>query len=165
MKLNIGGSAGELEGGVGSSLLTGFINVDMRPIRGVDVVADVRALPFDDESIEEIRASHVIEHFHGDELLDVVLEWNRVLTVGGLLRIYCPNAKEIAKRYLKCDISINKFSRLLFGNQTYAENYHRVAIDRIRLDTLVMGAGFVIIGRDPRPKAYVYDLGVQAVKE
>ena len=164
MKLNLGGCE-RIEGGRGSPPLTGFTNVDCRDIYGVDLVADVRILPFNDGSIEEIRASHIIEHFSPKEIPHVLAEWQRVLKVGGLLRVYCPNVDAIIRRY--CDsgeLDLNTLNAHLFGRQNYPENLHRSAINRVRLNMLVVQAGFNIVGQAPRPNAYRYDIGVQAIK-
>jgi len=53
--------------GCGKSILPGWVNLDARPLPGVDVVFDLddcarTPLPFPDDSVDEILASHVIEH-------------------------------------------------------------------------------------------------------
>jgi predicted SAM-dependent methyltransferase len=165
IKLNLGGVE-EFEGGSGSPRLVDFTNIDICPnLRGVDIVCDIANLPmFKDISVDEIRVSHAIEHLPLDKIDLALKEWHRILIPNGLLRIYCPDAKKIAQDFVENKIDCVKYSRLLFGNQDYKENYHLLAIDRQRLDELVISAGFKIIGRDPRPNAYPYDLGVQAKK-
>lgn len=37
--------------------------LDVRPVEGVDVVADAHKLPFDDGYFDHVFSSHVIEHF------------------------------------------------------------------------------------------------------
>jgi SAM-dependent methyltransferase len=49
--------------GSGNEPLSGYINVDRRHCPGVNVIADVRQLPFAQESIDRITASSVLEHF------------------------------------------------------------------------------------------------------
>jgi SAM-dependent methyltransferase len=64
----------------------GYIAVDDAPSPGLDLVADMRALPFEDASIDEIRAEHVVERFGRDELrFDVLPHWYRLLRPGGHL--------------------------------------------------------------------------------
>ena len=164
IKLNLGGCEIR-EGGFKSPPLRGFTNVDLRPCRGVDVVCDIRELSnWKSSTVTEIRASHVIEHFEAKELPGILKEWHRVLILGGLLRVYCPDAYIIISQYMSGLINNKKFNTLLFGGQKYSTDFHKVALDRKRLDTLVEKAGFKIIDRLPRPNAYVYDLGVQAIK-
>ena len=168
LKLNLGGT--ELfDGGEGSEELKGYTNVDIRPGKGVDVVYDLSKakLPFADETFQEIRASHVIEHLYPDKVSAVLKDWTRVLKVGGLLRIYCPNAGKIMMDYCKSIITMEEASIKLFGNQDYKENLHRIAFDKKRLIALIEStAGLKCVSTDPRPNLnYRYDLGIQAVKQ
>lgn len=163
MKLNIAGTEAR-DGGPSSPLLEGFTNVDIREIPGVDVVADVRALPFKVGTIEEIRASHIIEHLHSDDIQKTVNHWASLLKKGGLLRIYAPNARRLAEDLVTSTLTIEEFSRQMFGNQSYVGNLHLVAVDQERLERWVLNAGLTLVGAKPRPQAYIYDLGVQATK-
>ena len=163
IKLNLGGNE-KLEGGSGSPELTGFINVDARCMNNIDVVADIRKLPFQNKSVDEIRASHVIEHISVNDIPGTLAEWNRVLKIGGILRVYCPDALKIMQARVTERITQEQASRLIFGNQNYKENLHRIALDRGMLERFLLQAGFQIVSRDPRPKSYQLDLGVQCVK-
>ena len=58
---------------------------------------DVQFLPFADGSIEEIRASHVLEHIERPYLLEVVQHWVDKLQPGGILRIAVPDFDEIIR--------------------------------------------------------------------
>lgn len=49
--------------GSGNAPLPDHVNVDHRAVAGVDVVADVRALPFAEASAHMVRASSLLEHF------------------------------------------------------------------------------------------------------
>jgi SAM-dependent methyltransferase len=67
--------------GCGRSPLAGWINLDMLPGTGVDVVADLDRcsevpLPFEDNSVTEILGSHVLEHIH--QPLPLMQELHRV---------------------------------------------------------------------------------------
>ncbi|MFN8533352.1 MAG: hypothetical protein U0556_07375 [Dehalococcoidia bacterium] len=74
--------------GAGSRAESGFINVDLRPRPGIDVVADVRRLPFCRRSIAEIQAIALLEHFENPyEVLD---EFGRIVTRDGMVRIDVP---------------------------------------------------------------------------
>ena len=49
--------------GSGNEPLRGHVNVDRRSVSGVQVVADVTALPFAAAAAREVRASSLLEHF------------------------------------------------------------------------------------------------------
>jgi len=73
--------------------IAGFTSVDFNPDVNPDVVADVRELPFPDESADEIYASHVLEHLpYGNKALE---EWLRVLKPGGMLTVVVPDINGI----------------------------------------------------------------------
>lgn len=165
IKLNIGGTETR-EGGFGSPELKGFTNIDVRSVPGVDIVhnCEEAALPFHNGMVDEIRASHVIEHFHPKRLNFVIKDWIRVLKPGGILRIYCPDARKICEHLVHKRIPIDEARRLLFGNQTYGENLHRNMFDQPLLIGLVQKYGCILIGTNPRPNAYQYDMGIQAKK-
>lgn len=73
--------------GCGRKKWDGFLNVDLKDS---DHDCDIRQLPFEDESSEEIHAIHVCEHFLITEIVPVLEEWRRVLKQGGLLCIELP---------------------------------------------------------------------------
>ena len=75
--------------GSGSTRIAGFTNVDLNAAEDVDVVADVRELPYFDSSVAEIYASHILEHIDYD--YPVLEEWARVLVPGGLLTVSVPD--------------------------------------------------------------------------
>jgi predicted SAM-dependent methyltransferase len=73
--------------GCGRKKWEGFVNVDLS---GADLNCDIRRLPLLSETVEEIAAIHVVEHFFLTEVADVLLEWCRVLKNGGRLVIEMP---------------------------------------------------------------------------
>lgn len=88
MKLNLGSNETRMDG---------FINVDLIEHPNVDVVADARKLPYEDDSINEIFNSHLIEHFDFFEGFKALKEWYRVLKPEGVLQIECPNFDAICR--------------------------------------------------------------------
>ena len=89
MKLNLGS---------GCRNLPDYTNIDIDP--RADVQADLRQLPFENESADEIVAIHVIEHFYRWEVVDVLKEWSRVLKPGGRLVLECPDLAKILRNIL-----------------------------------------------------------------
>ena len=85
--------------GCGSYLIRGFINVDYFSERyygdgkfnriHYDMRSDI--LPFDDNSLDTIFCSHVIEHIETEHVIKFIEESYRVLKAGGVLRITCPD--------------------------------------------------------------------------
>lgn len=89
MKLNLG---------CGSKKIEGFTGVD---IKAADVVADIRKLPFDDDSADEIMAIHVCEHFYIHEIIPTLVEWRRVLKPGGTMALELPCLDKVLMHFAK----------------------------------------------------------------
>lgn len=80
--------------GCGRDVQVGWVNVDRVPLPGVDVVADLDAcarvrLPFDDDGIDEMRMSHVLEHI--DDTLGLMAELHRIARAEARLTIRLPH--------------------------------------------------------------------------
>ncbi len=84
--LNIG------SGGDENRRLPHAINGDLSTVGKPQVVFDAKRLPFADNSMTMIMASHVFEHLTFSEAKEAISEWLRVLHPKGLLRIAVPDA-------------------------------------------------------------------------
>jgi len=164
MKLNVCGNEVR-EGGKDSPLLEGFINIDARPLPKVDLVWDItNGLPFENESIEEIRCSHTLEHFKYDDILRILAEFRRILQYNGVLRIYVPDFDKVNRDLEDNKLTMREASYYLLGGQRNEYDLHRYLFTNMELVRIVESAGFIIDGNKPRPNAYRYDLGIQAHK-
>jgi len=79
----------KLNVGCGPMQYEGWVNVDFDVKYNPDVVADARALPFEDDTVDELYSSHLLEHFGYEE--PVLEEWRRVLRKGGKITIVVPD--------------------------------------------------------------------------
>jgi SAM-dependent methyltransferase len=75
-------------GGAGSVAPSGFLNLDIEYFPGVDLVADVEALPLGTDSVAAIECDAVLEHVR--DPVRAVTELLRVLRPGGFLHIVVP---------------------------------------------------------------------------
>ncbi|HWO93856.1 MAG TPA: class I SAM-dependent methyltransferase [Dehalococcoidia bacterium] len=76
--------------GCGMSKHLGTLGVDIAPLAGVDVVADINTgLPFRDSVIDEVHMSHTLEHV--DDFLATMEEIWRVCKDGALFYIRLPH--------------------------------------------------------------------------
>lgn len=116
--------------GCGSSVAPGWINLDNSPnarlskvpglrwlLWKVGVLSDqhyavqwpkgvilhdlTRRLPFADNSIDYVYASHVLEHLSQANARRLLLDIHRVLRPGGLLRLVVPDLSFGARRYVE----------------------------------------------------------------
>lgn len=85
MKINLGS---------GYKRIDGFLNVDDDPLVNPDYsinLDDINIkLPFDDNSIEEVRAHHILEHI-GEGFIPLMKELYRVCKHGAILDIIVPH--------------------------------------------------------------------------
>ena len=129
--------------GCGHIAMAGFANVDARPLPGVDIVADLRQLPFVEKSIDELRATHVIEHFTERALLAEVLpHWLSVLRKGGTLTVTAPNANTMMRAYVEGRASWATTKYVLMGGQEYEGDFHFALLDPDQVCVMMKKAGF-----------------------
>jgi SAM-dependent methyltransferase len=76
--------------GCGSDVRRGWVNLDVAPLPGVDVVHDLAhlPLPFPDASFSEVLARDVLEHV---DWIPVLRDVHRVLRPGGRLTLSSPH--------------------------------------------------------------------------
>ena len=104
--------------GCGTNKLPGWVNIDSvagcRPDRVLDLT---QPLPYPDQSVDEILAEDLLEHF--DKYLRYVVfgEWARVLKVGGKITLQVPNFKKILFRYFK--FGFDNFVDFIFGENMW----------------------------------------------
>lgn len=115
----------------------------------VDYIGNASDLSqFEDESIEAIYASHVLEHFYytlNDELSIALSEWHRVLKQGGQMMISVPDLKTLCWLYTRPDtVPQDRFliMRAIFGGHTNQYDVHKVGLDFDTLCFYLEKAGF-----------------------
>lgn len=92
-----------------------YINIDLYAPEDarVDFRHDVRKLPYDDNTVDEIKAFHIIEHFDFFEGQEVLKEWYRVLKPGGKLYLETPDFLETCRAFVNSD---EQFRIVLYGH-------------------------------------------------
>lgn len=74
----------------------GWITVDHKKSS-----AEAWSIPLPDKSCEIVFCSHMIEHISFYKIDKVISEINRVLIIGGTLRIICPDLFKLVKAYVE----------------------------------------------------------------
>ncbi len=106
----------------------GFLTVDIDPACDPDIVADVTDLHgIASGSVDEICASHVLEHIPWPLSFRALAEWARVLRIGGRLRVAVPDLA-LLSRLIAEGRNVWCAAGLLFGvgrleNQLEAHQY------------------------------------------
>jgi len=82
----------KLDLGCGLNKRENFIGVDSIDFKGVDVVADLtKTWPWADDTVDEIHASHFIEHLTGEQRIHFANETHRVLKKGAKATLIAPH--------------------------------------------------------------------------
>lgn len=130
--------------GCGDDIQVGYTNIDVRALPGVDVVADIRSLPFDADSLMEIRAVDCLEHIGRKETIPTLKHWHDLLMVGGLLTIQGPCLDLIMKELMAADTFywLEEGIAKLYGEQDYPENTHKTVFQSKLLLHYLAETGF-----------------------
>lgn len=114
--------------GCGTDIQQGYENIDIRDLPNT-IKADVCNLPYEPNSVDEIRAVDIYEHISFKESQILLNHWVSLLKPGGLLIIRSPSIEVLARRILT-SVNIKDIEdsiAYIFGNQDYKENTHFTA--------------------------------------
>lgn len=99
---------------------------------------------FENNSVDLIYASHVIEYFDREEVVELLTEWKRILKVGGTLRIAVPNFEALAALYLDGSLKLNGCLGPLYGKMEMDDKiiYHKTTYDFESIEAILLSCGF-----------------------
>ena len=137
MKLHIGGK----------EIKEGWKILNIQKNEGVDFVGSITDLSqFEDESIDEIYASHVVEHVDQKNIKETLKGIYRVLKNNGKFYVSVPDLDILCKIFIeKTAPQRVKFHvmRMMFGGQTDEFDYHYFGWNYEFLNSYLIEAGFV----------------------
>ncbi len=129
--------------GCGEKPLDGYVNVDARALPGVDVVADIRRLPFEPGTVAEIASFHLVEHFRQHDVETVLLPyWRSLLAPGGRLRVVTPNWAALIEDLAEGRLSFPEFKKVTFGAQDYEGDDHFALYSPETMTAALRAGGF-----------------------
>lgn len=129
--------------GAGDAPMQGAINVDIRPLRGIDVVSDVRKLPFKDGELDVIGSRNLIEHFARNEITPMLKEWVRCVKKDGFIQVETVDCGRLMTKWK--DMEEDELLDGILGAQTYDENFHKMIFTEDSLNKFFKEAGLEII--------------------
>lgn len=124
--------------GCGEFPMQGAINVDIRKLPQVDVVADVRKLPFKDKELKAVASRNLIEHFSRKEIIPLLKEWARVSKE--FIEFETVDGGRLMDKWK--ELSEEELLDGLLGAQTYDENFHKMIFTENILIKIMEGLGF-----------------------
>lgn len=158
MKLNVG---------CGNDLLDDYINIDIRDLtynigQKCFIMADIENLPFDNGTIEEIRAIDVLEHVSYHKTKKILKHWVDLLIPNGILLIQSPCITTIFQYLTQISTfeELESIIAMLYGGQDYNENYHKTILEPKLLAKYLQESGitgeikYKIIGQNLQMMAF-----------
>ncbi len=115
--------------GSGDKPLDDYVNLDRKNNQEVYPLTD-----WADNSVDEIRASHILEHFGRREVFGVLQNWVSKLKIGGVLKIAVPDFGRLAALYTRGEEL--DFAGYICGGQTDANDFHKTIFDEKKLRKL-----------------------------
>lgn len=136
MKLHIGGKKQK----------EGWTIFNVQKMDYVDIVGDIRDLSqFQDESVEVVYASHVLEHVCQQEMKTTLHGIHRILKKDGLFYCSVPNMEILAKLLISEKLNPQQkwhVMRMIFGGQTDKNDFHYFGWTLDFAKAFFGGAGF-----------------------
>jgi predicted SAM-dependent methyltransferase len=152
--------------GCGHVPLDGFVNVDMRGLPGVDIIAPVDDIPVGPGTVSEIFSSHLLEHFPQEALRRNLLPyWSSLLAPGGLFRAVVPDGEAMLAKAAEGSYPFHDFREVLFGSQDYTGDFHYNMFTPDSLAELLTEAGFkdIAVTARGRQNGRCYEFEIAAV--
>lgn len=143
MKLNLGS---------GISPREGFVNIDFKECKGVDLIYDLNEpLPYNEGDIEHIFASHIIEHFWWDKVYGRIQDWYRVLKNGGTCDIWTVDFDILIYHYIHSNDdnfleTMKAINWRIFSDARKGYAHHALFNERL-LKYFMLKAGFKTVER------------------
>lgn len=122
--------------GSGPNHMPGYVNLDIKEGHRIN---DLSA--YADDSVDEIRASHVLEHESHTKTLDIVRHWFNKLKPGGIVKIAVPNLQYIVDQ-MGAAGGKEPLEAFLMGGHCDADDYHKSVFTHAKLDHILRAIGF-----------------------
>lgn len=132
MKLNLG---------CGKNIKSGYVNLDIALLTGVNVVCDLNRgwLPFKESKFDEVYIRHVLEHLEG--FSTVIEDIVRTLKPGGLLKVEAPHCSSPSAFSDPTHRRFFSYNTFRYFTEGYVFNFYSKARVEIIRARLVFGTG------------------------
>ena len=127
--------------GCGRRIIPGYVNVDIQHSAGVDIICDLRHLPFKDSVVDFIYSCANIEHFGRHAYKQVLEHWFQKLKSGGTLRLSTADFEAVCTQYLE-NKNIEELLGLVVGGQKDEYDFHGMVFDYQLLSRVLQEIGF-----------------------
>jgi len=130
-------------GGGEAPMCQDAVQVDLRPVRGVDVVADVKFLPFRSGIAAQVYSSHMLEHLSYRDGWVFLKECHRIMKKKARLEVSCPDLTAVARIYLVSNLQhrigrLDKVASAFYGSQGHSADFHLSGYDYAWLSRMLL---------------------------
>lgn len=133
--------------GCGEDIREGYDNIDLYFPDPRVIKMDIRHLTYADNTVEEVLASHVLEHLAFRDVDVVIKEMHRVLKPEGRVFIDVPDLEALVMMWLNLPEEERWGTQSMafvgiFGLQDHEGNFHKTGFTAARLGKVLTEAGF-----------------------
>lgn len=103
-----------------------WLNVDINPRYGTEHW-DVITPPYASNTVDEIYAGHLLEHFTAEQTHSALTNWHNILKPGSKLTIAVPDFEKAFILYQNGELEIPELNDIIFGDIAggYEPNTHK----------------------------------------
>ncbi len=105
--------------GCGPDIKDGFIHVDIRDLKNVDIVCNAWELSKHLADVNHIYSRHMLEHLTNSEANRTLQDWFKSLKVGGSIEVIVPNMDFHAQQWLQAEWSEDTINER-YSDATYS---------------------------------------------
>ena len=102
------------------------LHVDLLALPDIEVRCAIDRLPFASESLDALRANHVLEHQSYELVPETLREWARVLRPGAEIDIGVPDARFVASQWVEGEIDTAEANYWILGGHSEREAHKGV---------------------------------------
>lgn len=123
-------------------------DIETRRLQNKEVVVDMfgkaECMPFDFNSLDEVRSVQLFEHFSFDEGKALLAYWYALLRKCGKVHIDIPDLVGTAEGISSAETATDQqwYTRLMFGSQRNEHNFHKAMYSKETIAQLLDEVGF-----------------------
>jgi glycosyltransferase involved in cell wall biosynthesis len=152
-----------LDIGVGDAPAPGYIHCDIQALPDVEIVADARKIPLDNNSVSELRSAHLIEHFPKEEIPQLLKEWYRLVEPNGTIRILVPDFVKVCRQIVNKEIPLELGLLWTYGGHRDGFDIHHWGYTFEILKYFLENAGFLNITQIPNKDGWMEVVGKKII--
>jgi Methyltransferase domain len=126
-------------GSGGLSTDSKFTSVDL--FTECDIQASMWEIPLPDKSVTGIFSSNALEHISKYQVIPTLLEWHRLLEVGGRIQLIVPDLEWICRWWLEHQEDLGWSLDIVFGHQLHEGEYHKTGFTPFILEHYFRATG------------------------